>query len=74
MALLRFKHELSDDQVKKLPSVLRNLSNNVVVMYHSSNLVLLHMEVKGYTLLGDKIVDETGLNIEDMVITHLEGI
>lgn len=74
MALLQFKHELSDGQVKKLPSLLRDLCNNVVVMYHSSNFVLLLMEAKSYTLLGEKIVEETGLNIQDMVMTHLEGI
>ena len=74
LALLRFKHALSDEQAKKLPSVVRDLCNNAVVMYHSSNLALLHMEAKSYTSLGEKIVEKNGLNIQDMIITHLEGI
>ena len=74
IALLTFKDKLEDEQVKKLPSLLKSVCDVQMVLYHSSHFAILQMEVKSYTLLGDKILEENGYNIQNMIITHLEAL
>ena len=73
MALLTFSDKLGDEEIKILPSLLGKVSNSIMVVYHSMNRAILHMETQSYMLLGDRIVKERGLKIQNMIVTHLEG-
>ena len=44
-----------------------------MVLYCSSNLAIVQMDTTSYTLLGDKILEGNGYEIQNMIITHLEG-
>ena len=72
-ALLTFKDELKDDQVKKLPSLFKGVCDLQMVLYHSSNIAIAQMDAKSYNLLGDKILEGNGYHAQDLIITHLEG-
>ena len=71
--LLTFRDKLGDEQAKKLPSVLNDVCKDVMVLYCSSNLAIVQMDTTSYTLLGDKILAGNGYEIQNMIITHLEG-
>ena len=74
MALLTFSDKLGDEEIKILPSLLGKICNSMImVVYHSMNHAILHMETQSYMLLGDMIVKERGLKIQNMIVTHLEG-
>ena len=75
MALLTFSDKLGNEEIKILPLLLGKVCNStgIMVVYHSMNHVILHMETKSYMLLGGMIVKECGLGIQNMIVTHLEG-
>ena len=74
VALLTFKDKLEEEQLKRLPSLLKSVCDVQMVLYHSSHFVVLQMETKSYALLGDKILEGNGCNIQNMIITHLEAL
>lgn len=74
-ALLTFKTTLQEDQVKKLPSFLKDACDGAVfhVLYNYMNMAIIMMEAKSYTFIGDKIVEGNGFKIQNMLVTSLEG-